>query len=59
MDELTRRQTRSGEAATSWTSCLQLVMRRSGVRFPKAALRSFGLTSALFGRILERQLGLV
>jgi hypothetical protein len=35
-----------------------LVMRRSGVRFPEAALRSFGLSSALFGRILERQLGL-
>ena len=34
-------------------------MRRSGVRFPEAALRSFGLTSALFGRILERQFGLV
>ena len=30
-------------------------MRRSGVRFPEAALRSFGLTSVLFGRILEGQ----
>jgi hypothetical protein len=38
---------------------IDLVMRRSGVRFPEAALRSFGLTSALFGRILEGQLGLV
>jgi uncharacterized protein YjeT (DUF2065 family) len=33
---------------------LQLVMRRSGVRFPEAALRSFGLTSVLFGRVLRR-----
>jgi hypothetical protein len=50
---------RSGEATTSWTSCLRLVMRRSGVRFPEAALRPFDLTSAPFGRILEGQLGLV
>jgi hypothetical protein len=34
-------------------------MRRSGVRFREAAPRSFGPTSALFGRILEGQLGLV
>jgi hypothetical protein len=36
-----------------------LVMRRSGVRFPKAALKAFVLTSCLFGRILEGQHALV
>ena len=34
-------------------------MRRSGVRFPEAAPRSFGLASRLFWRILEGQLGLI
>jgi hypothetical protein len=37
----------------------QIAPCRSEVRFPQAALRSFGLTSALFWRILEGQLGLV
>jgi hypothetical protein len=38
MGPFTRRWTRSAEVATPWTSCLRLVMRRSGVRFPEAAL---------------------
>ena len=41
MGPFTRRWTRSVEVATPWTSCLRLVMRRSGVRFPKAAPRRY------------------
>jgi hypothetical protein len=38
MGPFTRRWPQSAEMATPWTSCLRLVMRRPGVRFPEPAL---------------------